>query len=97
MNRRLIRRLFLILDIVFIALFLLFLYYSIRDAYIAGFYSANEQINVLLGDSEKALEWQKMYVTSFWHLIRDIVLMGISMIWIVFRSMRNELLLGRIF
>ncbi|HHC19278.1 MAG TPA: hypothetical protein ENK81_02605 [Euryarchaeota archaeon] len=94
-SRKTIRRIFLMLDLIFIALFLLFLYYAIKDAYVAGFYSANEQINILLGDSDVALEWQRMYVTSFWHLIRDVVLMGISLVWIIFRSLRNELLLGR--
>ena len=96
-SRRTLRRLLLILDIAFIALFLLFLYYAIKDAYVAGFYSANEQVSILLGNSDIALEWQKMYVKSFWHLIRDIVLTGISLVWIIFRSMRNELLLGRTF
>ncbi len=94
-NRKMVRRLLIILDIAFIAIFLVSLYYTIIHAYSAGFYSVHEQISIIQGLENKAIEWQHKYVEAFWYMLRDIGVMAISLVWIIFRSLRNELLLGR--
>jgi len=94
-NRKTTRRLLIILDIAFIAIFLVSIYYAIVHAYHAGFYSVHEQISIIQGLEDKALDWQHKYVEAFWNMLRDVVVMAISFAWLIFRSLRNELLLGR--